>query len=316
MKNILFAIFALSISFPSFCYSADNTREPSGIADTFSIPFNDQILELKVRKKIKMPEGVIRYANIKDVTSLAYSKNAGNSDSIIYDLSALKYFTSLTTITFNGQGVRNLNPLASLTQLENLNLNNNRITDISSLAGLKKLKRVHLMSNQISNLSPLALLPNLEEVSLSANSLKDIGLFAKMAALKSLIIADNPDIVDLDTIKYCKNLEVLNVSNCNLANLNFIKSLTKLHELYATGNGIKTLEPLKAFRDISILHVSNNRISDLSLLRTLFDNGCFYRSGTFQATMLITVFGNPNLKDPKNMEVIKYLKENNVSVRD
>jgi internalin A len=284
------------------------------VSDDFVITFNDKVLESRIRHILNKFQDSIQYRDVKHLTRIDIVYSA-NGDSIVYDLSPFQYFDSLRILFIYSQAVRDLSPLAKLSNLEYLGLYGNRISNLKPLANLITLKTLYLSNNQINDISSLVKLKNLETLDIGMNSIDDIGVLAKLPRLRSLILINNTDITNIDTLEYLTpRIETLNVSGCDIKSLRFVHGFKGLKYLTASNNQIESLEPLFGLRNISTLDVSGNKIKDLNPLKKLFNDGCFYGK-VFSNGVHITLSRNPYSMGGNNADIITFLKDNNVKIR-
>lgn len=167
-----------------------------------------------------IPEGDITIAQAEGVTELDLQLEGGASIPRVSDLSALRYFTNLTSLNLswtmynNGNNV-DISPLSSLTKLENLSIccddvadigalaemtnmkslwiwGNGRITDISALAGMTQMESLWMNGNSISDIGALSGMTNLNTLYMDENSITDITPLSKLTKLIKLRLAGNP----------------------------------------------------------------------------------------------------------------------------
>ncbi|MBX7220563.1 MAG: hypothetical protein K1Y36_11500 [Blastocatellia bacterium] len=127
---------------------------------------------------------------LKQVKTLDWSEyraEAGAYWRAVYDLSGIEYCVNLKELLFDGNGVKNLRPLAGLTQLEEIWLVQNQVTDLKPLAGLTKLRVLVLDLNaRLKNLAPLAGLPALEYLNVAGTAVVDLAPLLELPALNRL----------------------------------------------------------------------------------------------------------------------------------
>ncbi len=64
--------------------------------------------------------------------------------------------------------------------------------------------------------------------------------------------------IDLSFVKYCTNLEEINIGCFDELNLNVLKENTKLKQIIANGNKIKNIEAIFSHTDLEVLNIENN----------------------------------------------------------
>lgn len=313
MKNVLLsiALFILLQVGTKAQMPANNEQ----IADTFAIPINDEILEAKVRTLINKPEGKIQYHDVKNIRSIVFNYIPENELHPITDISALRYFTALQTLSLSGQGIRNTEPISGLKNLNFINLNSNRITDLSFIGSIGNLKTLLITNNLISDISALSRLPQITRLELDGNSIVNVGVLNLLHGLVSLRLNNNPQIRNIDTLQYMNsNIMILEIKNCNIKDLNFLKNKKQLQRLIADNNQIESIEPLLELRNLATLLISENQIKDLKPLQKMFENGCFYGKPNYFKKCHIDLAGNPGLDDAANFDAISFLQQKNVKI--
>lgn len=188
------------------------------------VVFDDAALEGFVREAIGKPTGDITAADARQVTELELSQQGVDPNQpYIHNLSALRYFTSLTYLGL-GYAAQNaedpaapvdLSPLAGLTKLRSLQMgglvigdltalsgmkdltslsvfNGEQPLDLSPLAGLTNLQALTLRNNQITDVSPLSGLTHLIYLDLEGNRITDVSPLAGLTGLTRLFLSDNP----------------------------------------------------------------------------------------------------------------------------
>ena len=171
--------------------------------------FADQKVEQEIRVVLKRPTGPIEASDVTEIKkiNLAYK--------IIKDISGIEHLVGLNELTFNGNWIPDISPLASLTSLTWLHLGdqNKFLSDISPLASLTNLKELRAPKNIISDLSPLVNLTKLTRLDLSENKITDVSLLAGLT-----------------------NLTYINLKNNKIADISPLVSLTNLKELFLRNN--------------------------------------------------------------------------------
>lgn len=75
----------------------------------------------------------------------------------------------------------------------------------------------------------------------------------------------------IDDLKYCINLQKLNLSNNNVEDISVLSNLTKLETLNLSGNNVKDISSLNNLTNLNSLDLSNNNIMDISALSNLIN---------------------------------------------
>ncbi|HLP18100.1 MAG TPA: leucine-rich repeat domain-containing protein [Bacteroidota bacterium] len=74
------------------------------------------------------------------------------------------------------------------------------------------------------------------------------------------------EITDLDGIRYCEQLVVLDISNNNIIDISELSYLVQLNELYLADNQVSFVDALEYMKYLRIVDLSNNDIEDISPL--------------------------------------------------
>ena len=148
----------------------------------------------------------------------------------------------------------------------------------------RALREKHVVKNDIIDLATLADLDMLYMV----NGPGDLTPLKNFPHLKILIINDcgigynvplNKQILNLEPLKYLKELEVLQCSSNALQSLEAIKDLTNLQEVICDNSSVTNVAPLKNLVNLKKLSFGSNVnsadvISQLENLEELYMNGC------------------------------------------
>jgi internalin A len=202
------------------------TEEPTPEPTPAVVVFTDEVLEEKVRAAMNKPSGDITLAEAEAVTELDLSIEPGKPLPRIKDISALIYFTNLTTLklawSFNSNEAEvDISPLAGLTKLIALYINSNGITDISALAGLTDMLDLKIWGNKITDISALSGMTMMEDLWMQGNQITDISALSGMTDLSWLYMDEN-----------------------QITDVTPLAGKTKLTNLKLAGNPIEDLSPL------------------------------------------------------------------------
>ncbi len=146
--------------------------------------------------------------------------------------------------------------------LTTLDASNAKITDLTGIRACINLVELNLAGNRIVDLSPMSTLA-LTSLNLSGNAIVDLSPLRRMTGLAKLDIQNQfveqiPDLPNGNIVK-----------TYVLSDLDILKELSGLMELYAGNNAISNLSPLRAQAFMRILSLSYNRILDISQLKDL-----------------------------------------------
>lgn len=210
----------------------------------------------------------------------------------VQNLSDLAYFTSLTSLTIEGQAAGDFSFLSSLTSLTSLNLSGSTVTnsDLEAIGGLSQLTELKLTGCGLSNIAGLSGCAKLQTLDLSDNSINDISPLASCTALQSLNLQRNA-LTRLDSLSgltaltsldvsqnsitsiapICGNVQLatLDVSNNHLNDLANIGRLTNLTTFSCAHNNLVECDQLAACVNLVTLDISNNEIESMDALVSL-----------------------------------------------
>lgn len=217
----------------------------------------------------------------------------------ITDITGIEYLTNLESINLNANEITNLTPLSNLQHLKELYIEGNDCTDFSPLSNLSSLKKLHLGGNNMSNgLSFLQNLNNLEELRLHACEIPneiDISYIFNLHKLKFLDLTLWRWVTEehLQGVSDLSNLKTLELSSCNIGNIDFIEGLhleslsignTTMPE---GSNHVSDLSPIRNMTTLSSLSISKlpeietlNDLVNLSNLDSLWCQGGKLRDAT------------------------------------
>lgn len=188
----------------------------------------------------------------------------------VEDLSDLRYFTGLRSLTLQNVSGMDFTVLSQIPSLENLDLSGCTISShsLEAIGSLTELKSLKLNTCALTDLTSLAALTKLEELDLANNSITDIGVLSLMLELETVSLANNP-ISSIAGLATCSQLRSVDISNCSVVSLSSLSGKTQLQTLLAPNNQINDLSDLAGCRSLSVLDVQSNFISDISVLAGL-----------------------------------------------
>jgi len=217
-----------------------NNGKISGLGaneESNAIEFNDEILELKIRKAMNKPDGEITKEEAAAVTSLDLSNESFDDKN-----------------TMKG-GIRNIGALQYFVRLKELNLSFNDIEDFSPLAGLTKLESLGFTGVPVKDLSPLKGLTNMTSLIFDWNNVSD----------QERIGYEN-----LDFMSDMKNLEIFSAKGSGIKDITVLGNLPKLWSVFLENNQITDVSPLAKLTNLRELLLSNNPITDYSPLKDIY----------------------------------------------
>ena len=196
----------------------------------------------------------------------------------ITDITGIEYLTNLESINLNNNNITDFTPLSNLQNLNSLYIELNDCVDFSSLSNLSNLKELHLGGNNMNNgLGFLQNLSNLERLRLAACEVPDeidISYIFNLSKLQYLDLTLWIWITEdhLQELSNLSNLKDLELSSCNIGNIDFIEGL-QLESLYIGNDTF--IEGYNHISDLSVIRNMNSLtsldISKLPEIKTLDD---------------------------------------------
>lgn len=207
--------------------------------------FSDTVFRKYVSQKFDADgNGYLSEDEISDVTEIDVS----GCSPVVKNLNGIEYFTELTHLDFNHQGVRQLN-IYDLTKLEYIDASSNMISDLTLPRRADNLLYLNVGGNYIRSLISLADYDALTVLNLSKTNLSSVDV-SKM-----------------------KNLKLLDVSGTTISTLN-LDSNQKLKSLYCQGmTALSTLD-VSGHTDLQTLMCNSNSTTVKGAITKLNVSGC------------------------------------------
>lgn len=161
-----------------------------------------------------------------------------------------------------------------------------QIKDITPLKELDKIERVEFFANDIGDLSPLKGKQCLTDVRLAENPIKSIDFLAGCPKMSCIILHDTGDsysgevlekfdyfhILDIscdtDCYKYLagKTIQILKLGSHDLYDLECIRDMVQISELYIYKPQIQDISALAGRDDITYVYMGSYAVEDISPL--------------------------------------------------
>ena len=188
----------------------------------------------------------------------------------VTDLSDLRWFTGLRTLTVQNVSGLDFTPLSQLTKLTELDLSGCTISSgsLDAIGGLTSLQRLRLNNCALTDIGALSQLTKLKELQLADNSISEIGVLSLMLDLETVKLTNNP-ITSIASLSACGKLQYLDISGCDVTALAALSDKQQLTTLLAGNNTITDLSVLSGCTALSVLEVQYNLVSDISVLAQL-----------------------------------------------
>jgi internalin A len=289
MRRIILGFFICS----GFLFAGELAKDEEGFVQMCNNPTPSQKITFEALAKdnrVKLDKDMCAYLYTRTGTSgflPAYDKD---NTIKITDLSPLKFFLSLTTLSLPNHKVKDISVLKHLTKLKELNLSGNPVSDLSALKDLKYLEDLDLYNTQVSDLSPLNNIKTLQQLSygyienietvdisqiqdlknlefllLGGIKVKNFHLINNFENLMVFFPPKTTTIQDMSLLTNLKKLERLNFKNNKfITNIDFILNFQNMKELFLNNTSIKDISILKKLPKLTILNISGTQVTDAS----------------------------------------------------
>lgn len=155
------------------------------------------------------------------------------------------YLNHFSYIGLKGRQIEDLTALKNFQSLETLSLPNNNIRTLSGVEKLGKLSEIFLKYNKIQNLDNFTEnFQNLEVLDLSHNPLKNLNPIKYFTNLRRLFL-NYTNIENLELIGKNTLLEDLYMEGANVSDISFISNLINLTTIDFNYNGIENISPME-----------------------------------------------------------------------
>ncbi|HBE69397.1 MAG TPA: hypothetical protein DDW52_14720 [Planctomycetaceae bacterium] len=228
--------------------------------------FPDKGLEAAVRQQVfekRNNDDPLTKDDVKDIAVL----RGGSLE--IKDLTGLEHCLAVQQIDLSDNALVDISPLAGLTKLMSLDLSNNKITDISPLKKLTKLQYLNIEDNQVRKLAPLVDLKAMRSLYMTNNKIERLGQLKNMSQLWTLYVGGNP-IKAAAVVRRLEKVDRINMSDCGLENVDFLKPMKRLRSVYLANNKLNDLQTFvdmaradkeKRFAPFLQVHVEGNPLA-------------------------------------------------------
>ena len=239
------------------------------------VRFPDTRLDAALRSALGIPSASIRVSDLETLTQF----DATGAD--IANIAGLEYAANLETLILESNSIADIAPLAALRALTSLNLRNNLVADLTPLSALTDLEALDLGINAVDDIRPLQGLSHLALLNLEQNpDLVDIRTLRHLAALQELSLAftgilQNDEIDgagngdSLVSIAGLTNLVFLDLAATDIYELRSLAGLVQLETLILFDCLIQDISPLATLAGLRELQLSANQIVAVDALAGL-----------------------------------------------
>ena len=154
-----------------------------------------------------------------------------------------------------------------LTEEDLLNVNrlyvNAKYGSVKTFAGIERLKNLEILSiypGKIKSLKPITKLTKLKSIGIARqNKLTDLQLIGQITTLTDISLRDMPNI-DISFLENLTELKDISISDCGITNIDCLKDLNP-EKVYLWHNNIESLPDLSNWTRIKKLDLSGNPIT-------------------------------------------------------
>lgn len=220
-----------------------------------------------------------------DITDLEALSGLGNlaylnlhSNPEIRSIAPLESLTGLETLILRNVPVgEDIRALRNMTRLQRLNISNCGLEDLAALEDLTKLVYLDInLNSKVNSIKPLAALIRLETLRMRSVPVEnDIQVLMNMVRLRRLDLR-NCGIEEISFLRVLKNLRRLDLRNNQISEITVLSGLPQLEELNLRENDISCISALADLRKLRYLNIHSNSqiktikpISELVNLETL-----------------------------------------------
>ncbi|CAL6076763.1 leucine-rich_repeat domain-containing protein [Hexamita inflata] len=181
------------------------------------------------------------------------------------DLTHIYYVTSLTKLSMEQCGLKNIDLIKQLVNLEDLDLQMNNLQQIDSMRYLVNLKELNISQNWQIDITPLEDLVNLIKLMMSSCELRSLSPLKLLSHNLQYLDISNNDKINITELQFLTSLIYLNFENCKIFSICALRPLVNLEILDIAYNNIVYLDAnLNNMKKLEWLQFKGNIISDFT----------------------------------------------------
>jgi hypothetical protein len=242
-------------------WSAISNCAKGQCAAVITVAIPDTALERIVRAHIHKPSGAILSSDVDTVTQIAAS------NSRIYAIAGLEYFTHLSLINLSSNAITDITPLTDLMELSFVDITFNHISSLAPLSDHIYIHTLYAGINPIDDISPLSTLVSLRQLWLYETYLRD-GDFTPLYGLPHLedIHFASLGLTTLDFMSHLTHVRIAQLISNHFTSVAPLAGDTALVGLGLDFSDISDLTPLTELHNLSSLSIRDNNVSDIQPL--------------------------------------------------
>ena len=239
--------------------------------------FKNDMAELDAKLKLIIQKQRIDISGIREIITLDPLSELSDltwldiSGTSIEDLSPIRNLNKLKVLRANNTLIDDISTLKYNVTLEELEVDSTSVEDLGVLTSLRKLQKLSLGNTKVKRITNLKGCSDLVSLNLSGTYISNVGILQDLTQLKVLDIS-NTAVSDLGPISNLKDLQSLNISGSAISNLQSLGEMENLRELYCSNTAVHDLTPLKGNRRLSKVYCDHSSIGDAEASAFTKDN--------------------------------------------
>ncbi|CAL5983463.1 Conserved_hypothetical protein [Hexamita inflata] len=204
-----------------------------------------------------------RLENLEILNLQCYKIDGMQQTQILWNIVQFPKLQQLSLFGFIGVDITPLSQIAfSITKLS---LNTCGLKNVEILKILLNLKELDLSNNQFIDISALHDMTQLISLDLSFCCLENVNTLRSLIILKELKLRCN--LIDVTPLQYLTNLFRIDLNSCGLYNISVLQYLDNLEEVDISNNCIIYIQPLQQLNSIVELDARFNKIIDVHTIQ-------------------------------------------------
>ncbi|WP_434296575.1 leucine-rich repeat domain-containing protein [Clostridium sporogenes] len=215
------------------------------------IEFKDKVFEDLVRKEINKPSGYIYPTDLENIKELDFH------NAHIEKLNGIENMISLEKLNLSGTDIKDISLLKYLVNLKEVNISNTSISDITALENSIYIRYLNVNETKVTTLEAIKKFRYIEKLYISGTKINTV---PQLSSLLELDLS-NCNISDINFISYLNNLTYLNIGKLKyksniLSDISFVSSLEKLEYLSIVNTDVVNIDVLRNLVNLRKLDIT------------------------------------------------------------
>ena len=215
------------------------------------IEFKDKVFEDLVRKEINKPSGYVYPTDLENIKELDFH------NAHIEKLNGIENMISLEKLNLSGTDIKDISLLKYLVNLKEVNISNTSISDITALENSIYIRYLNVNETEVTTLEVIKKFRYIEKLYISGTKINTV---PQLSSLLELDLS-NCNISDINFISYLNNLTYLNVGKLKyksniLSDISFVSSLEKLEYLSIANTDVVNIDVLRNLVNLRKLDIT------------------------------------------------------------